>query len=162
MVSVSALRRNLIAPAMMAVSAALVACVEPDGDARYTKELIAAEQQARATLDEFFDRLAAPSPLDYDFRVCVRLPSEGALDPIWLDDVRLSADGYVGAVAASSVGEGRLKRGDHVAFRHEDIVDWSYFSGETLHGHYTTRVRLQRMPQEQADILRSILSDDTD
>jgi uncharacterized protein YegJ (DUF2314 family) len=49
--------------------------------------------------------------------------------------------------------------GDHVRFTRSQIADWSVLEADgRMYGHYTTRVLIDRLPREEADQIRDLIS----
>ena len=69
-------------------------------------------------------------------------------------------DKIVGQLASAPRHLGDLKKGAIMEFQESQVVDWAFFQGEKLLGHYTTRVMLPRLDTTQADIMREVLSAD--
>lgn len=80
---------------------------------------------------------------------------------IWLSDISLAQEGMAGTLANEPVNMPGLHFGDEVRFAQDMIYDWGLVGpdGKIL-GHYTTRVLLEDLPEEQAAPIRAQLADD--
>jgi uncharacterized protein YegJ (DUF2314 family) len=131
-------------------------------EAAYQKALSAATLAARAHLGFFWTHEQAPTAAEYDFRLKVLLPRRDGLPgkaQAWLETVARDGDALAGQLAAETPELVGLKQGDRVEFTEPQILDWAFFSGEKLYGHYTTRVMLPKLPLEQADAMRSMFGE---
>ncbi len=152
---------------LIAAGLLLSACSGPTDpevarEATYQKSLLAATLAARAHLPFFWTHEQAPTATEYDFRLKVSLPRKDGLPgkaQAWLDRVARDGAALSGQLAAETPELAGLKQGDVVDFTEPQIVDWAFFSGEKLYGHYTTRVMLPKLPLEQADAMRSMFGE---
>lgn len=143
----------------------LGACgAQPDDEAVLRRELVQASREARRHLPVFWEHLSAPSEQEFDFRLKVRLtPTAGRTKAaeVWVERIDRKEDGALSARLAQTLPDlAPLERGDEVMFEEALITDWAFFRKEDLLGHYTTRVLLPRLPPDQAEVLRSVLSED--
>jgi uncharacterized protein YegJ (DUF2314 family) len=154
-------------PFLIAAGLLLAACSQPSDpeaarEAAYQKALSAASAQARAHLSYFWQHEQAPTDTEYDFRLKIALPrmdGKPGDTQAWVETVARDGDKLSGQLAAETPELVGLKRGEVVEFTEPRIVDWAFFSGEKLYGHYTTRVMLPKLPSEQADAMRSMFGD---
>lgn len=51
-----------------------------------------------------------------------------------------------------------VKLGDRYSFALQQNSDWMYYEGDVIHGGYTIRVLLPRLPKEQADAFKAVLA----
>lgn len=94
----------------------------------------------------------------------VAFPVEAAdmdTEVIWISDISLAQEGMAGKLANEPVNMPGLHFGDEVRFEQSMIYDWGLAGpdGKIL-GHYTTRVLLDGLPQDQAAPIRAQLADD--
>lgn len=133
-------------------------------EARFQRDLATASDQARAQLGWFWERFAAPAPDEYDFLVRADFPHGDGPDDVeslWVEVTARTpeTDAITGFLASEPLIVADLKKGDPVTLSGEDVIDWAFFQGDQLLGHYTTRVQLPRMPVDQAEALRSLLGE---
>lgn len=150
--------------AAAAILLALAACSgEPaDPDAEHARELASAKDQARGSLSFFWSRFAEPEDGDYDFSLKAALPrldGQPGVEEAWLENIARAPGHIVGELSTQPRYLGDLKEGAIVQFQEGQIVDWAFFAGEKLLGHYTTRVMLPVMDSMQQDWLRAVLSE---
>lgn len=150
---------------VLAAALFLVGCSNPDPEAareeKFQRDLAAATEQARAHLSYFWDHQKAPMADEYDFLVKAKFPAEKPAEPeqLWLEVTDHDDKAVTGKLASQPQRQPGLKKGDEVTVKPADIVDWAFFQGESLLGHYTTRVTLPRMPADQAEAMASMLGE---
>jgi uncharacterized protein YegJ (DUF2314 family) len=142
---------------------ALAACSgEPaDPEAEFQRELAKAKDDARASLSFFWERFAEPFDGDFDFSLKAALPrrdGQAGAEDVWIDYIARAPDKIVGELANQPSSLGDLQKGAIVEFQDNQIVDWAFFEGDRLLGHYTTRVLLPQMDSLQQEWLRAMLS----
>ena len=103
-----------------------------------------------------------PKSTSTTFTLKVALPrrdgKEGT-EEVWVENVA-RGDSYLdGELMVDPEFLGPLREGAIVEFSEAQVIDWAFLRGEELIGHYTTRVMLPRMPQEQAEGLRSMFGE---
>jgi uncharacterized protein YegJ (DUF2314 family) len=142
------------------------ACSPPAGggpeDARLKSELAAATEAARGKLAYFWEHFEAPEVDEYDFVLKAVLPrgdGEAGEEQVWVENIARDADAVYGDLSVTPQFQPGLVRGDPVTFPETAILDWAFFRGEELIGHYTTRVLLQIMPPDEAEIMRALFGD---
>lgn len=112
-------------------------------------ELDAAIAQARASVDEFIERIAAPHPARTFVAVKLRFfPPDDSPQDIWLDDATY-ADGVFRGSMGDDIPSLKLFFGDPVTVRPEEILDWMIVEDGKLIGGYTIRLAYQRMTSEE-------------
>jgi len=156
------MRSILIAAGLLLAACSGPADPEAAREVAYQKTLSAATLAARAHLPFFWMHEQAPSATEYDFRLKVSLPRKDGQPgkaQAWLEMVARDGAALSGQLAAATPELAGLKQGDVVAFSEPQIVDWAFFSGEKLYGHYTTRVMLPKLPIEQGDAMRSMFGE---
>lgn len=132
-----------------------------DPEVEFERELAAAKDAARDSLPFFWERFAEPFEGDYDFSLKAALPRRDGrpgVEEAWIEYIARAPDKIVGELAAQPAHLGDLKEGAIVDFQDSQIVDWAFFSGDQLLGHYTTRVMLPRLDSLQQEWLRAMLS----
>lgn len=151
--------RTLAAALFLALAACSGEAADPE--AEFQRELAAAKEAARASLPFFWERFAQPFADDYDFSLKAALPrrdGQPGVEEVWIEHIARAPDRIVGELAAQPSHLGNLGEGDIVNVQDSQIVDWAFFSGDRLLGHYTTRVMLPRLDPMQQDWLRGLLS----
>jgi uncharacterized protein YegJ (DUF2314 family) len=119
-------------------------------------EMNAAIARGRASLADFFRRLASPRPGDSEFMVKFDIdPTDGA-EYVWAEDLDRSGRVMTGTLINQPIHTGD-RLGDRVSIPEARIIDWSYRIGRVTQGGYTNRVLLERMPAEDAASYREYL-----
>ncbi len=142
----------------------LAACSagEVSDEQRREAALSAASAQARAKMGYFWERQAAPADNEYDFVLKASLPrgdGQAGEELVWVEGVARDAERVHGLLTVTPRRQPGLSRGDAVSFPETAILDWAFFRGEELIGHYTTRVLLDVMPPDEADMMRSLFGE---
>ncbi|OYW60489.1 MAG: hypothetical protein B7Z40_19905 [Bosea sp. 12-68-7] len=145
--------------------AAIAACAAENADpeAEFERQLAAARDQARGSLSFFWERFAEPGEGEYDFSLKAAFPrrdGQSGVEEAWVHYIARAPDKIVGELASAPRHLGDLKKGAIMEFQEAQVVDWAFFQGDKLLGHYTTRVMLPRLDSTQADVLRGVLSSD--
>lgn len=132
-----------------------------DPDAAFKKDLAAATAQARAKLPFFWEHFAAPEVDEYDFSLKAAIPrrdGQPGAEDAWLENIARSDAKIVGELSVAPRYLGELRAGAIIELQQSQIVDWAFMRGNSLLGHYTTRVLLPRLDSQQAEWLRPLLS----
>lgn len=137
-------------------SAGHAVMITSSGDA----DMDAAILRARASLDEFWSRAAAPGAGESDFMVKAALRTRrGGLEHIWIGSPIKDVSGYSGRLANQPDDIPGAKAGSRVEFKESQISDWMYRRNGKIVGNRTLRVLLPRMPEGQAAQYRGMLAD---
>jgi uncharacterized protein YegJ (DUF2314 family) len=151
--------RALLAASLLALAACSGDPANPE-DA-FARDLATAKDGARASLSFYWGRFAEPGEGDFDFSLKAALPrrdGQPGAEDVWIENVARAPDRIIGELAATPAFLGDLSKGSIVEFQENQIVDWAFFSGDRLLGHYTTRVMLPRLDATQQEWLRPMLS----
>ena len=112
--------------------------------------LIAAGQQARATLPAFWALYYAKDPSRTRFAVNARMATgSGGFEAIWVGVTGHDGDKIGGVLANEPNDMPQRHLGTAVQVSEADIEDWSYEKDGKLYGSYTTRAVLPRLPKDQ-------------
>lgn len=114
--------------------------------------LLAAKQQARATLPDFWAACEAVAPGDSDFMLKFDLNhGRGLVDreSIWADVVA-HENGVIRGQLANPPRNGDFREGDVVEIAPDSIDDWAFMRGGVAQGHYVTRVIVELGPPSMA------------
>ena len=91
----------------------------------------------------------------------VAFPIEDGEEIIWVAEAARAGADMSGKLANDPVHLPGLSAGDTVTFTEDMIADWGIVGAAgKLFGHYTTRVLIETMPEDQAAAIRDLLSDD--
>lgn len=132
------------------------------GDKMYTTDsedagMNEAIDLSRSTLDVFEKALKSGNK-DYEyFALKKRFVHEQSGEHIWINEIKISGDGYSGIVNNDPVMVTEIKYGDTVYISKQDITDWMFLDKNIMRGGYTMRLELKRMaPEEKAALLRNL------
>lgn len=149
----------------------LAACSggEADGpaaeEARFHSEISEAASKARAKLPYFWEHFLAPLPDEFDFALKAAIPrrdGQAGAEDVWLDNIAKAPDKVIGELMTPPRYLGPVGKGAIIEFQENQIVDWAFWRGDKLLGHYTTRVLLPRLDTLQQDVLRPLLEASSD
>lgn len=151
-------------PLLLALSLAvvlLVGCSRSGDTENYVhvadddKEMEAAVAKAVATTNDFMTAFRAQKPGTKNF--CLKKPyptPDGGSEHMWIE---ISAEGdgvFKGTVANKAEETTKVKMGQQVFVRLDEISDWKYEEGKKLVGGYTIRYFLNKMsPEERKKVL---------
>jgi uncharacterized protein YegJ (DUF2314 family) len=124
------------------------------------EKMNAAINEARESLDVFWDLFNQPVDGESDFTLKVRIKDKlNNVEHLWVDDIRKENDKIYGTVQNEPVRVKTVKYGQVIEISEEDITDWTYIKNSKIHGGFTIRVLLDYIPKEEAEQLRLQLSD---
>lgn len=123
---------------------------------RSDPEMANAYKEALRTLPLFIEALTKGTASG--FNVKVPLPYAQGRELIWMDDVRIEGDDFVGRIANVPVHQKDIVKGSPHRLKQNDIIDWFFMRDGKMHGSFSTRVMLKRMPPERAEELTRILA----
>lgn len=158
---VVALALATLAPTLPAVSDTVMTDAEDPA-------MVAAVETARSYLDRVFEvafvegDAAHPAlTLKVGFPVTNGSDDTVGEEVIWVANVARDGGRFTASLANDPLHLEGLVAGDSVTFDRDMIADWSLLGqADLLFGHYTTRVLLDTMPEDQAAPIRAILSED--
>jgi uncharacterized protein YegJ (DUF2314 family) len=119
-------------------------------------EMAAAYRDALRTLPLFVEALKKGTA--EQFHVKVPLAREGGREIIWMGDVKIEGEEFVGRIANVPRHQKEIVKGSPYRLKQEDIIDWYFMRDGKMHGSFSTRVMLKRMPPEQAKEMQKILA----
>lgn len=153
---------TLIAAAALASASAPAAAQQPAGEETIISvsgddaEMNAAKAQGRATLPEFYRRLASPAADEREFMVKFDIDPSDEVEYVWATDLDRSGTPMTGVLVNQPVNTSD-HIGDRVRIREADIIDWAYRRGRVVQGAFTQRVLLPRMDAAEAQAVRDYL-----
>ncbi|MFK7945663.1 MAG: YegJ family protein [Paracoccaceae bacterium] len=115
---------------------------------------------ARSTLENVLERVSTRALPVEALQLKVAIPKDGGgNENIWLDNVvRLDEATFEGLLANVPKALPGRKQGDRHRFSGDEITDWMFVANGRIHGAYTLRVMLPRLPAEQAAQMRAMLA----
>jgi uncharacterized protein YegJ (DUF2314 family) len=112
--------------------------------------------EARRTVGEFIAALKHPAPSQHDFEVKDLFIQNGEVEHIWLSDVQFASNRFQGRVDNQPRKIQRLKLGQLVSVKPNEISDWLYIDHGKLVGGYTVRVQYNELsPKEKQEFDRA-------
>lgn len=124
-------------------------------------EMARAIALARGSLGTYFSVVQSkPSGIENpSLKVAIPKSDGDGHEHIWVMDVAADGPGtYVGIIANEPAFLDGIQIGDQYAFKRDGITDWMFMRDGRLHGGFTVRVMLPRLPEDQASSLRAILA----
>jgi uncharacterized protein YegJ (DUF2314 family) len=112
-------------------------------------EMNAAMARGRATLQEFYARLASPAADETEFIIKFDIAPGDDVEYVWASDLDRSTSPMTG-VLTNQPEQTTHEIGDRVPIPEADIVDWMFRRGRVMQGGFTARVLLKHMTPEDA------------
>ena len=120
-------------------------------------QILAARQQAKASLPEFLSHLRDPQSGETLFTVKFQLTDAGCpVENIWAADLEPMSDGFKATISGAPQC-GYHKENDPIVFSNAEVVDWGYMKDGVMQGNYTTKVLIEMMPEAQKTAIREAL-----
>jgi uncharacterized protein YegJ (DUF2314 family) len=116
-------------------------------------EMAAAMRKARERLPEFLKLARAPKPMMRGFAVKVAISEGDDTEFFWIAPFEQRKKEFSGRINNAPQLVKKVKFGQTITFREEEIVDWLYQNGRTMQGNFTTCVLLKREPRDEAEEL---------
>jgi uncharacterized protein YegJ (DUF2314 family) len=121
------------------------------------KEMNAAMEKARATLDTFFTAQAKPGPKQKGFSIKAPFEEGGKVEHMWVNEVRAEGDLIKGKIGNDPENLKRFHAGMACSFPRSRVSDWMYIDDGRLVGGTSIRLLRNRMSAaERKDFDRSI------
>ncbi len=121
-------------------------------------EMEAAKAQARATLPQFWERLANPAAGEEGFALKVALPyGTNNTEHIWTKDVERTDGRITGVINNVPRDVKGVRIGQRIDIAEVQISDWMFLRNGKMVGNYTLRPLLKRMPPKDAARYRAML-----
>ena len=120
-------------------------------------EMDAAIARARSEIDIFIAELAAGNGTD--FGVKAPIEDNGEVEHFWLTDVTYSDGTFEGLIGNDPGMVRNVTFGQKWKISKTEISDWTFMRDGKMHGNYTLRPLLKTMPDEEAEMYRSMLAE---
>jgi uncharacterized protein YegJ (DUF2314 family) len=114
-------------------------------------EMAAAMRKAREALPEFLKLARAPRPTMRGFAVKVAVSEADDTEFFWITPFEQQNNQFTGRINNSPQLVKKVKFGQTIAFKEEEIVDWLYQEGGAMRGNFTACVLLKREPRDDAE-----------
>jgi uncharacterized protein YegJ (DUF2314 family) len=127
---------------------------ERDGIAYVAKddaEMAAAMRKAREGLAEFLKLARSPRPTMRGFAVKVAITEGDETEFFWIAPFTQLKNEFSGEINNTPQLVKKVKLGQKITFKEDEIVDWLYQDGGRMRGNFTACVLLRREPPKEAE-----------
>jgi uncharacterized protein YegJ (DUF2314 family) len=114
-------------------------------------EMAAAMRRARETLPDFLKLARAPRPKTRGFAVKVAVVENDDVEYFWIAPFQPGKAGFAGEINNAPQLVKKVKLGQKITFREDEIVDWLYDDGGRMMGNFTACVLLKREPKQESE-----------
>lgn len=114
-------------------------------------EMAAAMRRARETLPEFLKLAAAPRPTTRGFAIKVAVSEADDTEFFWITRFERRNDEFTGRINNTPRLVKKVRFGQAITFKEEEIVDWLYQDAGAMRGNFTACVLLKREPPAEAE-----------
>lgn len=112
-------------------------------------EMNFAIEKARLNIESFDSALKSHNPRFINFSIKKPYKTERGNEHIWINEIVLVADKYLGIIGNIPEYTSEIKLGDTVLVEKSEISDWMYTEESKLKGGYTIRVLRNRMSESE-------------
>lgn len=125
--------------------------------------MMEATRKAKAGLDGFLAKLAAPPPGTESYAVKIGIVDDGdsfrvvsddsisGIEYFWLSNVIATGDGFRAEIDNSPELARNVRLGEEISFRKSDIFDWLYVDHGRMQGNYSACPALLTGPKEDLE-----------
>jgi uncharacterized protein YegJ (DUF2314 family) len=113
-------------------------------------EMADAMRKAREKIPEFLKLARAPQRTMRGFAVKVAVVEGDDAEFFWITPFEQRKDDFSGRINNAPQLVKKVKFGQTITFREDEIVDWLYVDGGRMIGNFTACVLLKREPPEEA------------
>lgn len=114
-------------------------------------EMAAAMRRAREALPEFLRLAASPRPTTRGFAVKVGISEADDTEFFWIAPFARRNNEFTGRINNTPRLVKKVKLGQTITFREDEIVDWLYQDASAMRGNFTACVLLKREPRDEAE-----------
>lgn len=112
-------------------------------------EMNLATEKAKLTIKNFDLALKSNNPNFKYFSVKKPYKTESCDEHIWINDVVLKGDKYLGVIGNTPEYTNEIELGDTVLVKKSEISDWMYVEENKLRGGYTIRALRNKMSESE-------------
>lgn len=116
-------------------------------------EMAAAMRKARETLPQFLGLVAVPRQTTTGFAVKVAVTEGDDAEFFWITPFEQRKNVFTGRINNTPRLVKKVRLGQTISFREDEIVDWLYMEDGKMVGNFTVCILLKREPPEQASEL---------
>jgi len=118
------------------------------------REMVAAIQKARSSLDTFLELARNPPPEVSGLKLKVMVKDSNGTEHFWVAPFKPTATGFEGTLGNEPRIVKSVKYGQLLTFTRADITDWGYVKNGRQVGSFTVCAMFKHAPKEQADYYR--------
>jgi uncharacterized protein YegJ (DUF2314 family) len=118
--------------------------------AKRDREMAAAMRKAREGLAQFLKLARSPRRTMWGFAVKVGVAEDDDTEFFWIAPFVQRNDEFSGEISNTPQLVKKVKLGQTITFKQDEIVDWLYQEGGRMHGNFTACVLLKREPPQEA------------
>jgi uncharacterized protein YegJ (DUF2314 family) len=118
------------------------------------KEMNAAIEKARSTLDAFLRLKANPPKGASGFKLKVKITDNNGSEHMWVTPFAETAAGFSGTIADEPEIVASVANGREISFTRQDISDWGFVQDGKQKGSFTVCVLLKHIPRAEVDAYR--------
>lgn len=124
---------------------------EPDiiGIESDDSEMNYAIEKAKLNIENFDSALKSNNSKFINFSIKKPFKTESGNEHIWISDVVLKRDKYLGTIGNTPEYTNEIKLGDTVLVQKSEISDWMYIEENKLRGGYTIRAMRNKMSESE-------------
>jgi uncharacterized protein YegJ (DUF2314 family) len=119
-----------------------------------------AMETARKTFVNFDNAFRSGNYDKRTFSIKLRFAHAKGYEHIWATNIWMRNGHYWGIITDTPLTTTKVRLGDSVEIKEQDITDWMYADDTVFHGGYTTRVILNRLPMEEREKVKKESFDD--
>ena len=112
-------------------------------------EMNLAIEKAKLNIENFDSALKSNNPKFLNFSVKKPYKTVSGNEHIWISDVVLKGDSYLGVIGNTPEYTGEIKLGDTVLVEKREISDWMYIDENKLKGGYTIRALRNKLSESE-------------
>lgn len=125
-------------------------------------EMVAAIRKARSTLPYFWHRFKSPGQGEESFMIKVMIQDSYGIEHFWCGRLKKEKDSIECTIANEPGKVRSVAFGQVIRPEQKQITDWMFRRNGYIHGNFTMRVLIKRMPPDRADYYRSMLAEPGD
>lgn len=118
------------------------------------KDMVAAIQNARSSLDTFLALARNPPPEVSGLKLKVMVKDSNGTEHFWVAPFKPTATGFEGTLGNEPRIVKSVKYGQLLTFTRADITDWGYVKNGRQVGSFTVCAMFKHAPKEQAEYYR--------
>ena len=123
-------------------------------------EMNKAISDANQSLSHFWSVYESPKNGEGEFALKVRIEDKlGNVEHFWTTDIKKDNGKILGVIDNDPEYVKTVEFGQEIEIPEKDISDWTYVKNEKIYGGFTIRVLLDRISKQEAEQIRSQLSD---